>query len=105
MGEPLVLAESDHLVRARLGVDAARVLADDVAAGAYVLATLTAADIATCVELDRAYGDLGLGLTDATLVLLAARASSATLLTLDDRHLRAVRPLQGDAFRLLPADR
>jgi predicted nucleic acid-binding protein len=102
---PLVLAELDHLVRRRLGVEAARRLADDVAAGAYDLAVLTADDVAACVRLDRSYADLGLGLTDASLVVLAARVGTTSLLTLDERHLRAVRPLQGGAFRLYPEDR
>lgn len=101
---PLVLAELDHLVRRRLGADAARTLADDVAAGAYTLAGLTPHDIADSVGLDRAYGDLGLGLTDASLVVLAARASTRLLFTLDERHFRAVRPQQGGSFRLLPSD-
>src|SRR5674536_357914 len=76
----------------------------DVAAGAYDLARLTAGDIAACVGVDRAYGDLGIGLADASLVVLAARTATRSLLTLDERHFRAVRPQQGGAFRLLPAD-
>lgn len=101
---PLVLAELDHLVRTRLGADAARVLADDVVAGAYEMVSLTAGDIAACVALDRAYSDLGLGLADASLVVIAERVGTRSLLTLDERHLRAVRPLQGGHFLLLPAD-
>ena len=101
---PLVLAELDYLARSRLGPDAARTLADDVAAGAYDLAPLAATDIADCVAVDRAYGDLGLGLTDASLVILAARAGTRSLLTLDERHFRVVRPNQGGAFHLLPTD-
>lgn len=101
---PLVLAELDHLVRTRLGVGAARVMADDVAAGAYELVALAAEDIAACVAVDRAYADLGLGLADASLVVIAERVSTRVLLTLDERHLRAVRPRQGGHFVLLPAD-
>lgn len=101
---PLVLAELDFLVRARLGVTAARRLAADVAAGAYELAQLTAADVAVCLEVDERYSDLGLGLADASLVVLAARHRTTEVLSLDERHLRAVRPLDGGAFRLLPAD-
>lgn len=101
---PLVLAELDHLVRTRLGVDAARLLADDVAAGAFELASLSAQDVGDCVRLDRQYADLGLGLADASLLVLAARVDTDALLSLDERHLRAVTPLRGGAFRLLPAD-
>ncbi len=101
---PLVLAELDHLLRNRLGEGAARTVAEDVSQGAYQLAALDAADIAECLALDRKYSDLGLGLTDASLVVLARRLGTKQLLTLDERHFRAVRPLQGGAFVLLPAD-
>lgn len=101
---PLVLAELDHLLRARLGADAARALADDVARGAYDLALLDASDVAQCADLDRQYADLGIGLTDASLIVLARRTRTRSLLTLDERHFRAVRPLQGGALTLLPAD-
>ena len=60
--------------------------------------------MAACVELDRSHADLGLGLTDASLVVIAQRAGTRALLTLDERHLRAVRPLQGGHFVLLLAD-
>ena len=101
---PLVLAELDHLLRVRLGPDAARSAAEDVARGAYDLAVLAQDDITDCLTVDLAYRDLGLGLTDASLVVLARRHGSQLLLTLDERHFRAVHPLQGGAFRLLPAD-
>src|SRR5664280_2640498 len=61
-------------------------------------------DHVACAGVDRAYGDLGIGLADASLVVLAARTATRLLLTLDERHFRAVRPQQGGAFRLLPAD-
>ena len=101
---PLVLAELDHLVRRRLGDLSARQLAEDVALGAYDLAPLDGADIHACLQLDLLSADLRLGLTDASLVVLADRVGTLDLLTLDERHFRAVRPLQGEAFRLWPAD-
>ena len=56
-------------------------------------------------ELADRYTDLGIGLTDASLVVLAARVGSADVATFDERHFRAVRPLGvADAFRLLPLD-
>jgi hypothetical protein len=51
------------------------------------------------------YADLGIGLTDASLVVLAARVGSEDVATFDERHFRVVRPLAGaEAFRLLPLD-
>jgi predicted nucleic acid-binding protein len=54
---------------------------------------------------ERWVADLGIGLTEASLVLLAARIGSVDVATFDERHFRAVRPLGvADAFRLLPLD-
>jgi predicted nucleic acid-binding protein len=101
---PLVLAEADHLAATRGGPRAVRAFRDDVRAGAYLVewwptAAGDAADVA-----DR-YGDLGIGLTDASLVVLAARVGSVDMATFDERHFRVVRPLAGaEAFRILPLD-
>jgi hypothetical protein len=48
--------------------------------------------------------DLNLGLADWALSALAGRYETTRLLTFDERHFRAVTPLRGDAFNLLPAD-
>jgi hypothetical protein len=53
---------------------------------------------------DQIYGDFGIGITDASLVVLADRYGTRDLLTFDERHFRKVTPLQGGAFRLLPLD-
>lgn len=37
-------------------------------------------------------------------MVLAAEYDDRDLLTLDERHLRAVRPIGGGSFRLLPVD-
>jgi predicted nucleic acid-binding protein len=48
------------------------------------------------------YRDQAIGLTDASLVVLADRFRTRTLLTLDHRLFDVVRPLSGGRFRLLP---
>lgn len=48
--------------------------------------------------------DLRLGVSDASLVVLAERQWSSDSLALDQRLFRAVRGPGGQAFRLLPAD-
>jgi predicted nucleic acid-binding protein len=50
------------------------------------------------------YRDLQLGLADASLVVLAERYRIVDILTLDERHFRAVSGPDGRPFRLLPAD-
>ncbi len=48
--------------------------------------------------------DLDLGLADLSIAVLARKLDSRRVLTFDERRFRAVRPLQGGAFTLLPAD-
>lgn len=50
------------------------------------------------------YAALELGLADASVVVLAGRTGCRDLLTLDQRHFRAVVAPDGRPFRLLPAD-
>lgn len=100
---PLVLAELDYFA-IRGGGDAARVLYDDVRSGAYDVEWWDSAAHESA-EIAAQYADLGFGLTDASLVALAARLETTTIATFDERHFRAVRPLRGaGAFTLLPRD-
>jgi uncharacterized protein len=55
-------------------------------------------------DLELRYTDLDLGLADCSIVVLAARYETQRLFSFDERHFRAVRPLQGGAFEILPAD-
>jgi predicted nucleic acid-binding protein len=69
-----------------------------------LLAALDAAEVAEGSEVLGRYGDLRLGLADASVVVIAGAARTTRVLTLDERHFRPVRPLWGEAFTLLPAD-
>jgi len=51
-----------------------------------------------------AYAGLGLSLADASLVVLAERYGTKTILTLDERHFRAVVDATGAPLTLVPAD-
>jgi predicted nucleic acid-binding protein len=101
---PFVLAELDHLLLERVGVDAERALLEEVARGAYELVGFGAAEVDEAADVLGRYGDLRLGLADASVVVIAGAAKTTRLLTLDERHFRPVRPLWGKAFTLLPAD-
>jgi uncharacterized protein len=101
---PFVLAELDCLLLTRVGPAAERALLDEVAAGSYQLVPFGADDVAEAAALIDRYRELRLGLADASVAVVAGRARTARLLTLDERHFRAVRPLWGEAFTLLPAD-
>jgi predicted nucleic acid-binding protein len=48
------------------------------------------------------YPDQEIGVADSSIVLLAARYGTRSLLTLDHSHFGVLRPIQGGCFRLLP---
>ena len=101
---PFVLAELDNLLTTKASEQAAASFLDQVAIGAYQLEPMAADDIVRASEVIRQYRDLQLGLADASLVVLAERYGTLNLLTLDERHFRAVRGPGRRPFRLLPAD-
>lgn len=99
---PFVLAELDYLLATRVGADAERALLGEVARGAFQLESFTAADVRQALVLLERYRDLGLGLADASLLVLAHRHRTRAILTLDERHFRAVRGLDGTPLELVP---
>jgi predicted nucleic acid-binding protein len=101
---PFVLAELDYFVAERLGSAAELALLEQVGSGAYELAPFANADVEAARGVVAQYEELGIGLADASVVVLAARHGTQRVLTLDERHFRALRPLEGGHFVLLPAD-
>jgi predicted nucleic acid-binding protein len=99
-----VTAEIDYLLDQRFGAPARRAFLEDLAARRYESLDLEPADYAAALELDRQYADLNLGLADLSVALLAERLGTRRILTFDQRHFRVLRPIQGGAFTLLPAD-
>ena len=96
----LVIAEAAYLIGTRLGPDVE----------AQFLQTLTRMHVESpapddwlrIAELVKQYRDFPLGGVDASIVALAERLDIETVITLDDRHFRAVRPRHRPAFHLLP---
>jgi uncharacterized protein len=101
---PFVLAELDYLVATRVSQEAERALLAEVGRGVYRLESFDTADIQACERLVGRYRDLEIGLADASIVVLAHRYGVRDLLTLDERHFRAVRGPGGRPFRLHPPD-
>ena len=101
---PFVLNELDYLISRKLGPDAAQTLLEDVALGAYQLIPFEAGDVAACRNLVVRYKDAMLGVADASVMLLANRHRTTSILTLDERHFRTVRTDRRQPYRLLPAD-
>lgn len=102
---PFVLAELDYFLQKRVGSGAEVALLQQVADGAYQLEPIGQDDVAAALEIMDRYRDINLGLADASIVVLAERHSVQDVLTLDERHFRAVRTRGNLSFRILPADR
>ena len=100
-----VTAEIDYLLGRRFGALAQRAFLEDLAARRYESPGLDSGDYQAALELDGRYGDLKLGLADLSVAVLARKLGTRRILTFDRRHFRAIRPLQGGSFTLLPADR
>jgi predicted nucleic acid-binding protein len=102
---PFVLAELDYLLVRHIGRRAQAALLEEVARGAYQLEPFGAADVARAKEVVEQYADLQIGLADASIVVLAERHSVTEVLTLDQRHFRAMRIERRKRFKVLPFDR
>jgi predicted nucleic acid-binding protein len=101
---PFVLAELDYLVLTRVGVATELDFLDEVTGCGLTLAQLDRADVGEARGVIAQYRDLRIGLTDASIVVLAGRYGTNRVLTLDERHFRALRTPGGDPFVVLPAD-
>ena len=99
---PFVIAETDYLVATRKGVETELAVMRELASGAYELATIDADDLATAAEVVERYRDLDIDITDASIVVLADRYRTNTILTLDRRHFTVLRPLAGGRCTLGP---
>ena len=102
---PFVLAELDYLLMRHIGQHAQAALLEEVARGAYQLELFSAADVARAKEVVEQYADLEIGLADASIVVLAQRHAVTEVLTLDQRHFRAMRIERRKRFKILPFDR
>jgi predicted nucleic acid-binding protein len=100
----ILLAEIDYLLTRRLGIDAALDFLDSVEQGAFTLVAPTDEDLARCRQLIAQYRDLGVGIADASVVATAERLGVQRILTVDQRHFRAIKPRNFSHFILLPAD-
>lgn len=97
-----VTAEVDYLLGNRIGRAARLAFLADLASGRFTAECLELDEYAAVAALEKRYVDLDLGLADGAVVVLAARFRTRRVLTFDERHFRAVVPLQGGAFDIVP---
>jgi len=98
----LVIAETAYLIGRQLGAAAEAGFFRAVAAGELQVEMITPADARRIAELIELYADLGLGGTDASLIVIAERLGVTRIATLDRRHFGVVRPSHAAAFELIP---
>lgn len=101
---PLTVAtEVDHILGRRGGPRAREAFVEDIAAGRFRVECLTVDDWPALLAIQRRYADLGAGMADLSIVVLAARLGTIRILTFDRRDFTVLRPLTGEpAFELLP---
>jgi hypothetical protein len=95
----LVLAELDYFLRDER--PAMNAFMNDLARGAFTYAPPTLDQLVRAMEIDRRYGDLRLGLVDASVVALADTIGVRRIATRDVRHFAAVRLRDGGALELV----
>lgn len=97
-----VTAEIDYLIEARAGKAANLSFLEDLARGNYEVECLLPEEYTDIVALQRKYLGFAPGLADLSIVVLARRFNTRRILTFDERHFRAMAPLQGGEFEILP---
>jgi uncharacterized protein len=99
---PYVVAELDYLLLKKGGVGLELVAINALSSGAYELPVMGTADLISCFSVLSRYREHALGVTDASLVVLAERYGTQRIATLDHRHFSIVRTEKGSPFTLLP---
>jgi uncharacterized protein len=89
-----VIVEVDQLARSRVGAHAARLFLAALEAGEHEISYLSPGIFRRAIEIDRRYGDLDLGLADASVMAVAER-HKLPILTFDFEHFRATKPPRG----------
>jgi uncharacterized protein len=103
---PFILAEVDYMIQKFAGVETELEFLREIGDRAYRLVRFEDYDVRQCLKIIEDYKDLNIGLADASIILWATRFRIRDVVTLDERHFRAIR-IAGQGrrrLRLLPAD-
>ena len=99
---PYVLAELDYLVQTRLGTKVELSMLSDISGGSFVLEPFDANDLSSCIKIIEKMNNHEIGLADASVVHLAQRNDTNTIMTLDFKHFSPMRNLKNKPFKLVP---
>lgn len=97
-----VLIELEYFMRKRSAASGWLSFAERVAAGAYRVHPLTPSLLVAAARLQTRYGDLPLGLVDATVFLTCVELRETKVATLDRRHFSVLRTEGGQALQIVP---
>lgn len=97
-----ILPEVAYLMGSRLGAAAESAFAAALASDEFLLEELVRDDFPVIADLVVRYRDVPLGLVDASLLAVAARLGSSTILTTDRSHFAVARLPTGAAVTLVP---
>ncbi|MCC2275225.1 PIN domain-containing protein [Streptomyces sp. ET3-23] len=106
---PLVFGEIEHIITRNIGRKSAHAVNDwllqQERSMRVLIPEVSAPVLRKARTVQNQYAELRLDLADAVNVVLAEQFETDTILTLDRRDFRAIRPLTPhQAFRLLPDD-
>jgi len=99
---PYVVAEFDYMISKANSADFSLRALNNLLIAPFELVQLTTADFITATEVMAKYQDLNIGITDASLIALAARFEANKIMTLDRRHFSAMKLLSGKPVQMIP---
>ena len=98
----LVVTEVAYFLADRIGPQAEQAFARSLRDGELLVEPVEPFDWTRILDLLEQYGDLPLGIVDASVVATCERLGVETLATLDRRHFSVVRPRHCAALTLVP---
>jgi predicted nucleic acid-binding protein len=99
-----ILPEVGYLATKKLGDKVAVAFLHDIKGGHFLVDAHVARDLPRALALVERYADLGMGLVDAVVMAQAERLRASVIVTLDERHFRAVHLALKMQPRLVPLD-
>ncbi|MCC7452500.1 MAG: PIN domain-containing protein [Anaerolineae bacterium] len=100
----IVLAETAHMLRQRIGQAAVLTFLDVLVNSAMELMPITKADVQRARQIMATYASADFDLADCCIMALAERLQVTHVCTFDERDFRQFRPQHTDYLTLLPAD-
>jgi uncharacterized protein len=97
-----VVPEACYLLNTHLFPEAEAAFVRSLATGELRLEQVTDSDLSRALELLATYRDANIGLVDASVIAVAERLKSTTILTTDRRHFSLIKPKHRDSFVLAP---